>query len=136
MKTAELIGMQLNLQVARADPMCTGLTFEPRGDHFVGLGDVDGRADVCAFIHGGNILAEMRLRKLYGAECYAPSSNWQQGGPIIEREQSGFDFDGLAWIAWSKRTDVADNTMSGPTPLVAAMRAFVASKYGDTVPDA
>lgn len=60
---------------------------------------------------------------------YTPSTNWEQGGPIIERERIATWGDGnLYWEAecgwaWGK----------GPTPLVAAMRCYVASKLGDEI---
>ena len=66
---------------------------------------------------------------------YAPSTDWAQGGPIIEREGISVDRAGLAWTA-----DLSDSvggyiehTESGPTPLIAAMRCYVASKLGDEV---
>jgi hypothetical protein len=60
------------------------------------------------------------------------STDWAQGGPIIEREgiAIGSHLDGEEWIAedyWREAT------WSGPTPLVAAMRCYVASKLGDEV---
>jgi hypothetical protein len=62
---------------------------------------------------------------------YIPSTNWAQGGPIIERE-------GISWHCGNKASwhaygyGSADN-ISGPTPLIAAMRCYVASKLGDDV---
>jgi hypothetical protein len=58
------------------------------------------------------------------------SSDWTQGGPIIEREKIAIDFDGDAWCASDNRKPLANY---GPTPLIAAMRCYVASKMGDTV---
>ena len=62
------------------------------------------------------------------------STNWAQGGPIIEREKinvsmsltapwMGFLYDGAEMI-W---------LMDGPTPLIAAMRCYVSSKLGDEI---
>ena len=66
---------------------------------------------------------------------YTPSTDWAQGGPLIEREGISVDRAGLAWTA-----DLSDSvggyiehTESGPTPLIAAMRCYVASKLGDEV---
>jgi hypothetical protein len=67
---------------------------------------------------------------------YTPSTDWSQGGPIIEREgmqlrkRNDFHFPAPFWQAgqWSDITLV-----SGPTPLIAAMRCYVASKLGDDV---
>lgn len=60
---------------------------------------------------------------------FSPSTNWAQGGPIIEREYIDLQClphkdGGLVW-----RTFHAD----GPTPLIAAMRCYVASKLGDEI---
>ena len=61
---------------------------------------------------------------------YSPSINWAQGGPIIERERLDiYGYDGENWCA----NDNLRATQYGPTPLVAAMRCYVASKLGDTV---
>ena len=71
------------------------------------------------------------------SEKYSPSTDWSQGGPIIEREWICVDrlFNGQ-WCA-AKRTLNDDDAMrhrtNGPTPLIAAMRCFVASRLGDEV---
>jgi hypothetical protein len=57
------------------------------------------------------------------------STDWSQGGPIIERERIELEHDGFAWWARIK----ADEDYTGPTPLIAAMRCYVTSKLGDTV---
>lgn len=59
---------------------------------------------------------------------FGPSTAWVQGGPIIEREVIELVHSGGKWVAlidsWIDR---------GDTPLVAAMRCFVASKLGDEI---
>jgi hypothetical protein len=60
---------------------------------------------------------------------YSPSTDWAQGGPIIEWEMIDLKClptkqGGVIW-----RTVCAD----GPTPLIAAMRCYVASKLGDEI---
>lgn len=62
---------------------------------------------------------------------YRPSTNWAQGGPIIERERIDLDAYKTDWEA-SMRGD-AFVVSSGPTPLIAAMRCLVASKLGGNV---
>ena len=59
---------------------------------------------------------------------YSPSTDWAQGGPIIERE--GIDiYQSGVWVA-----EIGGNhTTEGPTPLIAAMRCYVASRLGDEV---
>jgi hypothetical protein len=67
-----------------------------------------------------------------GYYTYKPSRNWALGGPIIERE--GIDiYQSGVWVAEMD----CKHTTEGPTPLIAAMRCYVASKLGDdvTVPD-
>jgi len=59
---------------------------------------------------------------------YTPSTDWSQGGPIIEREGISITYDDV-WTA----EDVYGRAQWGDTPLIAAMRCFVASKLGDTV---
>lgn len=70
------------------------------------------------------------------SRCYAYSTNWAQGGPIIEREKIAIEilsFDNQ-WSAHYKHPAFTHpNRMRGPTPLIAAMRCFVASKLGDEV---
>jgi hypothetical protein len=68
-----------------------------------------------------------------------PSSDWSHGGPIIERERIRLHHrsDG---IPWASQIFVDGNSVMpiygyGDTPLIAAMRAYVASKYGVEVPD-
>jgi hypothetical protein len=66
------------------------------------------------------------------------ATDWTQGGPIIEREKINH--------AWLTKQDLgmepehycvahSDGSYAryGPTPLIAAMRCYVASKLGDEV---
>lgn len=69
---------------------------------------------------------------------FQPSTNWSQGGPIIEREKIelkhlGYD-NPPYWGAWKFSPSKYERKGAiGPTPLIAAMRAFVASRLGDEV---
>ena len=65
------------------------------------------------------------------------STDWAQGGPIIEREwlhitpwPNESDED-LRWQC--KQHDSIDCVAFGPTPLIAAMRCYVASMLGAEV---
>ena len=60
---------------------------------------------------------------------YAPSIDWQQGGAIIERERITV----IAMPKGSWATSTPLHTFHQPTPLIAAMRCYVASKLGDEV---
>lgn len=117
MKVSELTGAQLDLWVARAD----------------------GR--VLPFIHRDgrcweNLESQMREDGTFTphAAIFEPSSDWRAGGPIIERERIELRSFGETWVGNLLRPHGVFSCASR-TALVAAMRAFVASKYGETVPD-
>jgi hypothetical protein len=63
---------------------------------------------------------------------YKPSTNWAQGGAIIEREGIcvGTGLDSPTWYA---NKGLMAHHHFGQTPLIAAMRCYVASKLGDEV---
>ena len=63
---------------------------------------------------------------------FSPSSNWDQGGPIIQRERIELLWAG-EWLG--KVAGKINASEDGPTPLIAAMRAYVKSKFGDEVTD-
>jgi hypothetical protein len=60
------------------------------------------------------------------------STDWAQGGPIIEREGISINshLDGYEWFA---RDYWGLNEQAAEKPLVAAMRCYIANKLGDTV---
>ena len=62
-------------------------------------------------------------------EEYDPTTNWAQGGPIIGRVGISITHQVSRWAA---QTD-DDLFAYGPTPLVAAMRCYVAFILGDEV---
>ncbi|WVR18314.1 hypothetical protein y223_00034 [Bordetella phage PY223] len=120
MKTSELSGALLDYWVARAEL-----------EEFKG----------CKLDR--NVQSRIDEKLSHAGQPFRPSLNWAQGGPIIERERISvvIDKDDNEWQA---AMNVCDQNMMGfggnhyqygPTPLVAAMRAYVASKYGDSVPD-
>jgi hypothetical protein len=62
------------------------------------------------------------------------STDWSQGGPIIEREKISLLAFGL--VDWKATFDYGGSSTSdqyGPTPLIAALRCYVTSKLGDNV---
>lgn len=79
---------------------------------------------------GATIKTQAFLRGME-IELFEFSTSWMQGGPIIERE--GITLLRLTndWEAQCGWQPVCSE--AGPTPLVAAMRCYVASKLGDTV---
>ena len=72
--------------------------------------------------------------------AFTPSTDWAQGGPIIEREEIGLRRNapcsrGREWEASPSITakGAGGKWGYGPTPLIAAMRCFVASRLGDEI---
>ncbi len=110
MKTNELTGLALDWAVAK----CEGFKVSRLGPgNKIGVFRIDGES-------------WYETRKPYN-----PSTEWDQGGPIIEREGIGFTqfSDYPQWTAKHPQAVCFD----GPTPLIAAMRCYVASKLGDEV---
>ncbi len=79
----------------------------------------------------------------YNGALVSYSTNWAQGGPIIEREMIQLTPHCMVnplhgWAAAFRSFDEDDDVyalhrMRGKTPLIAAMRCYVASKLGDAV---
>lgn len=82
---------------------------------------------------------------------FSPTTNWAQGGPIIEREKIDISHwvSGNLWHAAcpgrmrydsndGEYIEGSDGHSDGVTPLIAAMRCFIASRLGIEVdvPDA
>ena len=112
MKTSELSGVQLDYAVARAE--------DKQAKFECGL----------LFLTTPNIT--------YG-DIYRPSADWEQGGPIIEREKINVRFitsnasTPPCWAYMSMESDDFSVEEWGDTPLVAAMRCYVESKLGEEV---
>ena len=121
MKTNELTGPALDWAVAKAEGKLITL--------FCGV-----------MVRNGPLLSPSKADPLVE---WSPSTSWAQGGPIIERERvtldlSTVDYDEASdtcihldpphW--WSSKGEI---TARGPSPLVAAMRCYVATKLGDEV---
>jgi hypothetical protein len=64
---------------------------------------------------------------------YCPSTDWRDGGPIIQRERVLLEptWGSEDWMA--RAGDEWASIAYANTPLVAAMRAYVSSKFGDEV---
>jgi hypothetical protein len=102
------------------DPTFSGAEYEPEWQD--GYGEIVG---ACILIPS-NPFHQDRL-------LFRPSTNWDHGGPIIERQRIWLSDDEGEWLASCH----PDHTLiqEGKTPLIAAMRACVASKYGDEIPN-
>jgi hypothetical protein len=116
MKTSELTGAALDWAVAK----CEGYT---------GLHKIAGRRP-----HEPQ-LGIWPPRKEYGVMDLwelSYSTDWAQGGPIIQREK--INLQSILCDAhefWTATMYLSES--EGPTPLIAAMRCYVASKLGDEV---
>ena len=126
-KTRELIGPALDLAVAK----CEGYD----RDKYMKSPDI--RKDVNNKVIG--IMVPNNRDYIW----FRPSTDWALAGPIIERER--------ICVGWAYPRTVTKETqavasyfepihaalethrMFGPTPLIAAMRCYVASKLGDEV---
>ena len=66
---------------------------------------------------------------------FMPSRDWRVGGPIIERERinTTANLPSTGWYATNPSKGQCVPFGLSPTPLVAAMRCYVASKLGDEV---
>ena len=91
------------------------------------LGYLVAEANGVPIYRSGKTLTRMDMD---GNHYWQPSTDWAQGGLIIEREKIAIDWDHDCWNA---STDSHPAYYSAETPLVAAMRCYVASKLGDEV---
>ena len=117
-KTADLIGPALNWAVAKAEGLNPNSDPKVRRQYvgYSGFADANG----------------------FGYAIKHYSTDWSQGGPIIEREWLGI-------TSWPNESDEEQRWQChqydapkpyqalGPTPLIAGMRCLVASHLGNEV---
>ena len=105
MKTSELTGAALDWAVAK----CEGWK--------------------SVYVNDVHMLKHYHPEAAHTPHCYIEdfgySTDWALAGPIIERE--------LIAIHGDWKATLGEGTYEGPTPLIAAMRCYVASKLGDEV---
>lgn len=106
MRTADLSAAALDYWVARAEGLSLVITHEG--------GEAACRVD---------------------SSVYSPSSDWSQGGPVLERYKITVAWNVDHWIAGANAPldDPRDRIWSGRKALISAMRAHVASVFGDEV---
>lgn len=119
MKTSELIGPALDWAVAK----CEGIT-------------LSGFKVSKCYRQGADYSFKPNGWYVGGGTEYMPSLHWHDGGPIIEREEIclqkvGFFGEDEEFGPWA--ASGAGNSGYGPTPLIAAMRCYAASKFGDEI---
>jgi len=142
MKASELTGPALDWAVAKCEGLQECMVF--------GRGSVKDGGFAVPNNHGGYtpVLLKNTHDKWF-KQCdgypwdrdqviWQPSTDWSQGGPIIEREAHNLfkHNGGTEWCCACnvpREGYVAIITADGPTPLIAAMRCYVASKLGDEV---
>jgi len=123
MKTSELTGAHLSYWVAMAERAAEGTNFRatlPPAEPEIDLVGADG-----------------------GSVEFAPWRDWAQGGPIIERARIEISPVGEGASSWHAVVDPysykhppgVQPEAGGPSPLIAAMRAYVESKFGPEVGD-
>ncbi len=61
------------------------------------------------------------------------TTDWAQAGPIIERERLNIVPTSIGWESYPDHGMSDELFETGPTPLIAAMRCYVASKLGDEI---
>jgi hypothetical protein len=113
MRTDELEGAALNYWVAKA--------LGDREAHIVGAEEHE--------------RCEARFGSQWPWNRFSPSSAWMDGGPIIEREHinlEGRSRNGSPMNEWCAKTS-GPRIYFGKSPLIAAMRAYVAMRFGDEV---
>ena len=125
MKTAELAGAQLAKWVAKAAGICL---HDAPHTKSCGNWGTDYTCTACGkdAYEGPSLLG------------WAPHENWNQGGPLIHQAclivgpNSDEAQNYSAHTFWGASNDNL-HFWYGNTPLIAAMRAYVASKFGDEV---
>jgi len=127
MRTSELTGHALNWAVAQAEG---DKVYRPR------LGRPSDWDKEAYLADGSDDRWVVRVQNPKVAHfvdwTYNPSGDWMQGGPIIEREKLDVFCSGNVWDA-STGDRHPNEIRTGSTPLIAAMRCYVASKLGDEV---
>ena len=129
MKTSELTGAQLDYWVAKAEGRKCKIDKVFAGPNH-GQVTCQVWVDPTEAIHGYNVE-------------YFPSTNYLHGGPIIEQEKIAVVPNGEGWDAYyaasysgpDGQVDSRLPVFEAPTYLAAAMRAYVASVFGEQVPD-
>lgn len=114
-KTRELIDDALDCAVALAHGWVTFPTDSGGGDRFWYINPDQGPLSSVAY-----------------REDFTPSTDWGQGGPIMERERIGLEPPEGSVVYWTAVLPDTTRVM-GMTPLIAAMRCYVLSKLGDEI---
>lgn len=117
MRVANLIGAPLDWAVAMAE----GYKQDTEDPH--------------AIISPRGIFTSVTMRGAANGFGFRPSTNWEHGGPLIDKHQAGLSHDRyLSGGPCGCSAGPLNSTwLSGPTPLVAFCRALVHAKLGPIV---
>lgn len=114
-KVSQLTGVALDYAVA----LCSGTVANLMSDGICFHFELDGKSKVLSSGWADSMM-------------WCPSTKWSQGGPIIEREKITIDpFDDSP--NWCATIPGYMYRVYGQTPLIAAMRCYVASKVWETI---
>lgn len=111
--SSELTGAELNLAVATAIGQPAYIRAAANGDLY------------CVTTEHGGVAVDDDLEIFLSY-----STNWEQGGPLIQERKMLLMYSCDMNPYWFARDEDTRITKTGETPLIAAMRALVASKEG------
>lgn len=88
-------------------------------------------------VQHSNNLGGLSISEPYSKDdrhVWSPSTDWSQGGPLIEQLQVAVDSPRQTNLdSWQAQCWDKHSFERGPTPLIAACRAIVAAKLGNEV---
>ena len=122
MRVSELTGIALDYAVALAEKELIKL--DP-----MGFKKEDPTISLCGYWIWDDAKGLGNARFMLIGREYSPSTNWSQGGAIIEREKINLHYTDDQWEADTS----ADCFGFGGTILKAAMRCYLVSKFGEEI---
>ena len=139
-ETSNLINRPLDWVVAKIKGIDTRnnacvlyLPFEAETDdflQFICMADDEAHAkEQCEMANPGCTIDSVEHIKRF-----SPSTDWAEGGPILEQEGLHVRQSGCQWQCdcWNSAKSNFESSF-GPTPLIAIMRGYVTSKLGSSV---
>lgn len=88
-------------------------------------------------LYGCGLRVVPQGKKYRVTQSFQPSSDWSVAGPIIERTYISLTTDADGFVTeeepWYCEVPSSNEWATGSTPLIAAMRAYVASMFGEEV---
>lgn len=134
-KTADLIGDPLDWAVAKIE-----------GKYLVYFDEYFTRNGIASGKSPNRVQSMLDFQPLKGKWCWLNSlgggvaipeysTDWSQGGPIIEREKITVCWEGTTWVGslYLDHDRRWGGNKVGPTPLIAAMRCYCYAKLGEFV---